>query len=205
MSVRKKAALLIFILLLIDQITKIYVKLNFTIGESVDVLSWFKISFIENEGAAFGLQVVGKLFLTIFRIVAVVVLAIFTHRLIMRKARPGYIYTISLLLAGAAGNILDSVFYGLIFSESTFSQVATLVPFGTGYTSLFHGKVVDMFFFPILKNSNGTTLFFNYIFNVADSCVTVSAFLLFIFYRKDLNESLEKKESQKKDEEIVQA
>ncbi|PIF01901.1 MAG: lipoprotein signal peptidase [Paludibacter sp.] len=205
MSVRKKSALLIFILLLIDQITKIYVKLNFTIGESVDVLSWFKISFIENEGAAFGLQVVGKLFLTIFRIVAVVVLAIFTHRLIMRKARAGYIYTISLLLAGAAGNILDSVFYGLIFSESTFSQVATLVPFGTGYTSLFHGKVVDMFFFPILKNSNGTTLFFNYIFNVADSCVTVSAFLLFIFYRKDLNESLEKKESQKKDEEIVQA
>ncbi len=203
MSVRKKAILLIIILLLIDQISKIYVKLNFTIGESIDVFSWFKISFIENEGAAFGLKVVGKLFLTIFRIVAVVVLAIFTHRLIMRKAKSGYIYTISLLLAGALGNIVDSIFYGLIFSESTFTQVATLVPFGTGYTSIFHGKVVDMFFFPILKRSDGTTLFFNYIFNVADSCVTISAFLLFLFYRKDLNESLEKKEIQNKDEENI--
>ncbi len=203
MSVRVKSALLIFTLLFIDQLSKVYVKMNFTLGETVEVFSWFRITFIENNGMAFGLEVVGKLFLTLFRIVAVVVLAVFIHRLIMRKARAGYIYTMSLLLAGAMGNIVDSLFYGIIFSQSTFAQVATLVPIGTGYSSLFYGKVVDMLFFPILKNSNGDTLFFNYIFNVADSCVTISAFLLFLFYRKDLNESLEKKETRNENEETV--
>ncbi len=187
MSVRIKSALLIFTLILIDQISKVYVKLNFTIGESYEIFSWFNISFVENKGAAFGMEIIGKLFLTIFRVVAVVTLAIYLHRLIMRKAKAGYIYALSLLLAGAFGNIVDSLFYGVLFSASTPYQLATFLPETGGYAPLFYGKVVDMFFFPMIKTASGDTLFFKYIFNVADSCVTVSAFILFLFYRKELN------------------
>lgn len=178
-------------MLLIDQLSKFYIKLNFAIGDSVDVFSWFKIYFVENNGMAFGIEFIGKLFLTLFRIVAVVVLAVFIHRLIKRKARVGYILTISLLLAGAAGNIIDSVFYGVIFSESTTYQIATLFPNGGGYAPFLYGKVVDMFYFPIISNDVGDTIFFPYIFNIADSCVTVSVFIMLIFFRKELNESLD--------------
>ena len=167
--------------------------MNFAIGEEVEVFSWFKIYFVENNGMAFGMEIIGKLFLTLFRIVAVIVLAVFIHKLIKRNARVGFILAVSVLLAGAAGNIVDSVFYGVIFSESTPMQVATLFPEGGGYAPLFYGKVVDMFFFPIITNSAGETLFFRYIFNVADSCVTVSVVIILLFFRKELNQALESK------------
>lgn len=197
MSIAKKSALLIFLVLLIDQVSKIYVKLNFSLGESIDVFGWFKILFIENNGMAFGIEVIGKLFLTLFRIVAVVALAFYIRNLIKKQIRPAYILTISLVLAGAAGNIIDSVFYGICFSASEYmGPVSTFLPTSGGYASLFHGKVVDMLYFPIIKNNMGETIFFSPIFNIADSAISVAVFLILIFFRKELNESLESKKEQ---------
>lgn len=190
MSITKKSLLLIFLVLLIDQITKIYIKLHFALGDYVDVFSWFKIYFIENNGMAFGMEFIGKLFLTLFRIVAVIALAYYIRNLVRKSARAGYILTISLVLAGAAGNIIDSLFYGLIFSDS-YGHVATLFPAGGGYASLFYGKVVDMFYFPIIHNKSGETIFFNAIFNVADSAISIAVGIILLFYRKDLNDSME--------------
>ena len=195
MSIKTKSILLIILLLLIDQASKIYIKLNFALGDEVEVFPWFKILFIENNGMAFGMELVGKLFLTLFRITAVVFLSYFISKLIRQNARQGYILAISMLTAGAAGNIIDSVFYGVIFSVSTPYQVATLFPEGGGYASLFYGKVVDMLYFPLITNAGGETVFFRYIFNVADSCVTVSVFIILLFFRKDLNHSLESKKT----------
>ena len=199
MTVTRKSLLLIFIILLVDQISKFYIKMNFTLGESVHVFDWFKIHFIENNGMAFGLEIVGKLFLTIFRIIAVAGLAWFIYTLIKKQARTGFVLAVSALLAGAAGNIIDSVFYGVIFSESTFGQVAVLFPEGGGYAPLFYGKVVDMLYFPIIKDSFGQTVFFSPVFNIADSAITVSAVVILLFFRKDLNEHLE---SKKKTDEV---
>ena len=195
MSIKTKSILLIILLLLIDQASKIYIKLNFALGDEVEVFPWFKILFIENNGMAFGMELVGKLFLTLFRITAVVFLSYLISKLIRQNARQGYILAISMLTAGAAGNIIDSVFYGVIFNESTPYQVATLFPEGGGYASLFYGKVVDMLYFPLITNAGGETVFFRYIFNVADSCVTVSVFIILLFFRKDLNHSLESKKT----------
>lgn len=194
MSVTKKSVLLIFLILFIDQASKIYIKLHFALGEHVDVFSWFKIYFIENNGMAFGMEIIGKLFLTLFRIIAVGALAFYIHLLIKNKVKTGYILTVSLVLAGAAGNILDSLFYGIIFSASEYmGPVATFLPDGGGYASLFHGKVVDMLYFPLIKNSAGETLFFSPIFNIADSAISVAVGTILIFFRKELNESLESK------------
>lgn len=199
MSVTKKSILLIFIVLLVDQVSKFYIKLNFRLGESIEVLSWFQIYFIENNGMAFGMEFIGKLFLTLFRIVAVAGLSYFLYHLIRKQARTGFVLSVSLLLAGAAGNIFDSVFYGVIFNES-YGQVATLFPEGGGYAPLFYGKVVDMLYFPIIVNSAGETVFFSPVFNVADSAISVSAAIILLFFRKDLNEHLEsKKETPKED------
>jgi signal peptidase II len=192
MSITKKSVLLIFLILCIDQASKIYIKLHFTLGEHVTVLSWFQIYFIENNGMAFGMELIGKLFLTIFRIIAVGALAYYIHILIIKQVRTGYILTISLVLAGAAGNILDSVFYGIFFSDS-YNHIATFLPDGGGYASLFYGRVVDMLYFPIIRNSLGETIFFSPIFNVADSAISVAVGIILIFYRKELNESLETK------------
>lgn len=203
MSITKKSILLIFLVLFIDQAVKIYVKLHFSLGESVDVFSWFKIYFIENNGMAFGMEIIGKLFLTLFRIVAVVALAFYIHKLIKNKVKIGYILTISLVLAGAAGNILDSVFYGIIFSASNYmGPVATFLPDAGGYAGLFYGKVVDMLYFPLIKNAAGDTLFFSPIFNVADSAISIAVGIIILFYRKELNETLETKK--KNDVEEVQ-
>jgi len=194
MSVTKKSLLLILLVLLVDQASKIFIKLNFALGEHVDVFSWFKIFFIENNGMAFGMEIIGKLFLTLFRIVAVIALAIFIRNLIKKNARQGYILAVSLLLAGAAGNIFDSIFYGLLFSESN-GMAATFLPETGGYAPLFYGKVVDMLYFPIIKNGAGETIFFSPIFNIADSAITISVGIILIFFRKDLNESLETKKN----------
>lgn len=193
MSTRVKAILLILVVLLIDQISKIYIKLNFTIGEHVDVFNWFQIYFIENNGMAFGMEFGGKLFLTVFRIIAVCFLGYYLHLLIKRKVRTGYVLVISLLLAGAAGNIFDSVFYGVLFGESTYYDVAAFLPEGGGYAPFFHGKVVDMLYFPIIRNAAGETLFFSPVFNIADSAITVAVFLILLFFRKEFNDTLDGK------------
>jgi signal peptidase II len=200
MSVTQKSVWLIFLVLLIDQVSKIYIKLNFVLGESVYVFDWFRIYFIENNGMAFGMEIIGKLFLTIFRIIAVGGLAYFIHYLVKKQARQGFILAVALLLAGAAGNILDSVFYGVLFSDS-YGHLATFLPEGGGYAPLFYGKVVDMLYFPIIKNSAGETLFFSPVFNIADSAISVAAGIILIFFRKDLNEHLESKKEKKSKEE----
>lgn len=196
MSVTKKSLLLITIVLLVDQVSKVYIKLNFRLGEFIHIFDWFQIYFIENSGMAFGLEIVDKLFLTIFRILAVGGLAYFIYFLIKKQARHGFILAVSLLLAGAAGNIIDSVFYGVLFSESTPWQLAAFLPEGGGYASLFYGKVVDMLYFPLIKNAAGETIFFRPVFNIADSAITIAAAIILIFYRKDLNEQLDSKKSQ---------
>lgn len=202
MSITKKSLLLIFLVLLIDQISKVYIKLNFVLGESFYVFDWFKIYFIENNGMAFGMEIIGKFFLTSFRIIAVAGLAYFIHYLIKKQARHGFILSISLLLAGAAGNIIDSVFYGVLFSDS-YGHLATFLPEAGGYASLFHGKVVDMLYFPIIKNSVGETIFFSPVFNIADSAITISAGIILLFFRKDLNEYLESKSKKQKSDDVA--
>jgi len=192
MSITKKSFLLIFLILFVDQAIKIYIKLHFALGDHVNVLNWFQIYFIENNGMAFGMELIGKLFLTLFRIIAVVALGYYIHILIKKQFRSGYILTISLVLAGAAGNIIDSVFYGLFFNESN-GQIATFLPESGGYASLFHGKVVDMLYFPIIRNGVGETVFFSPVFNIADSAISVAVVIILIFYRKELNDSLESK------------
>ena len=192
MSITKKSICLIFMILFVDQALKIYIKLHFALGDHVDVLSWFQIYFIENNGMAFGMELIGKLFLTIFRIIAVGALGYYIHLLIKKHFSTGYILTISLVLAGAAGNIIDSVFYGLFFNDS-YGHIATFLPDGGGYASLFYGKVVDMIYFPIIHNSAGDTLFFSPVFNIADASISVAVVIILIFFRKELNESLETK------------
>ena len=194
MSLRK-AYLLIFILLLVDQVSKIYIKTNFILGEEVEVFNWFKILFIENEGMAWGTEIpgqYGKLFLTLFRLVAVGGIGYWLWDAVERKQSSNFlIVAISLILAGAFGNIIDSVFYGIIFNDSH-QEVATLFsdqPYGT----LFHGKVVDMFYFPFWNGILPSWLpiwggkeftFFNAIFNVADMAISTGVGILIVFNKK---------------------
>jgi len=195
MSIAKKSILLIFLVLFIDQAVKIYVKLHFVLGEPVHVFDWFQIVFVENNGMAFGMEIIGKLFLTLFRIVAVGGLSYFIYTLIKKQARPGYILAVALLTAGAAGNIFDSLFYGVLFSDS-YGELATFLPDNGGYAPLFYGKVVDMLYFPIIRNDMGETLFFSPVFNIADSAISIAVAIILIFFRKDLNTSLESKKKE---------
>ena len=191
---------IVVVAIVLDQLLKIYVKLHFTLGETVPVFSWFQLCFVENDGMAFGIEWFDKLFLTLFRIVAVGLLIWYLHTLIRDKARTAYIVVIAFVLAGAMGNILDCLFYGLIFSESTPFELATLFPDGGGYASFFYGKVVDMLYFPLITNSAGETIFFRPVFNVADSYITVAVIVIILFFSKDLNASLSKKDDDNKTE-----
>lgn len=193
----KKAYLLVVILLLIDQISKIYIKTNFMLEERIYVLgqNWFQIFFIENEGMAWGVELpgdYGKLFLTLFRILAVGGIVYWLHESVKNKGSKYLIVAIALILTGAFGNIVDSVFYGIIFDDSH-GQVATLFsdnPYGT----LFHGKVVDMFYFPIIEDyvlpswlpiwGGKEFTFFNAIFNVADVAISTGVGILIVFNKK---------------------
>lgn len=196
-----KSFLVIFIVLLIDQILKIWVKLHMTIGQEIPIFgNWFKLLFVENNGMAFGWLDGGsmKLVLSIFRILAVIALFIVLIRLSRKNTKFGVLFGISLITAGAIGNILDSVFYGQIFSESTFTQLASLFPDGGGYAGWLHGKVVDMLYFPIIDVARDNAswlpefffgpddhfIFFRPIFNFADSAITIGVFYMLIFQWK---------------------
>ena len=190
----------IVLLLLIDQIIKVWVKLNMNIGEEIVVFDWFRISFIENRGMAFGMEIGSKLFLSLFRIVAVGGLTWYIWKKIKEGARMGYIVVLSMIYAGAAGNIFDSLFYGEIFTAShpyyTNLPPAHLVPWGEGYASVLMGNVVDMFSFPLFHGTFPEWLpvwggedftFFSAIFNFADACISVGVVVLFLFFRGDFN------------------
>lgn len=188
------AALVVAGVLIIDQLIKISVKTNMFLHENIHVTDWFYIYFTENNGMAFGLEIFAKLFLTLFRIVAAVLITVYITKLVKRttdKVKNGYLVCLSLILAGAVGNIIDCVFYGEIFSESTHSQIASWVPLGEGYSSWLHGKVVDMFYFPIIDTywpdwmpfvGGDHFIFFSPIFNFADAAISCGIIALLIFY-----------------------
>lgn len=183
MSKRNIALLTVFVAVIVDQISKIYIKTHFPLGEVVRVfnLDWFRIHFTENNGMAWGFEFggkTGKLFLTLFRIVAVGFIIHWLLSIIKKQFHSGVIIAVSLILAGAIGNIIDSVFYGVIFGKSTPMNVATVLP-EQSYGELFHGKVVDMLYFPIYEGEKFT--FFNAIFNGADSFITTGVALLIIY------------------------
>jgi signal peptidase II len=199
----KRALLIIFLILLLDQIVKILVKTNLHMGESLSIFgSWANIQFTENEGMAFGMKLggnFGKLILSLFRIIAVIIIGTWLYRISKDKStNKGLIVSVALILAGAMGNIIDSAFYGLIFDESTMMQVATLFPVDGGYAGFLHGKVVDMFYFPIIRThypswfpfyGGEEFIFFRPIFNVADSAITIGVFLLILFQKRFFRKS----------------
>lgn len=194
---KRYLALFILALLVLDQAVKILVKTHMTLDQHIAVLGeWFYIRFIENPGAAYGFQFggsYGKLFLSLFRIAAVVLLVWFLNTLVRRRAPRGTLLGFALVIAGAIGNILDSAFYGLIFNASGFTEAAVLFPDGGGYASFLHGKVVDMLYFPIIRSSwpqwipgiGGRPLeFFSPVFNLADTYISIGAIYLILFQRK---------------------
>jgi signal peptidase II len=218
MSKLKKSLLIVFLILLADQIFKIWIKTHMYLGEEFPVIgNWFLIHFVENNGMAFGFEFAGeygKIFLSVFRIVAVTAIAWYLLKLIKREDVPmGFVVCVSLILAGAVGNIIDSAFYGLIFNES-YGQVATLFPEEGGYSSFLHGKVVDMLYFPLISGhypqwfpiiGGNEFLFFRPVFNIADSSITIGIFSIILFYWKLFSRLEHKKEEALKEEAADQA
>ena len=193
----RMAMLIVIAILLIDQIIKIWVKTNMTLHEVISVTSWFKICFIENNGMAYGMEIGSKLLLSLFRIVAISVGVYYLYLQTIRIAKFGYIACLALVIAGAVGNVIDCMFYGLIFNASSEYYTSFVVPFGTGYAPFLMGKVVDMFYFPLIVTTwpewipvygGSEFIFFSPIFNFADASISVGVVLLLLFYRKELSE-----------------
>jgi len=200
MSARNKALLLIFSILIIDQVLKIYIKTHMVIGEEIPVLgNWFRIHFLENNGMAFGMEwggKTGKVALSIFRMVAIAGIAWYLDSIIRKKASLGLVLCVSAIIAGAAGNLIDSAFYGMIFSESWHTP-AILFPEGGGYSSFLHGRVVDMFYFPLIDTQwpdwspikpGQSLIFFRPVFNIADTSITTGVLTILVFQKRLLED-----------------
>lgn len=204
----KKAAVIIFLILILDQVSKFYIKTNFMLGEEIRVFEWFRILFVENKGMAWGAQIpgeYGKLLLTVFRLIAVPFIGYWLWDSVRKNGSRILIVAISFIFAGAVGNIIDSVFYGVFFDHS-YNQVATFMPQDGGYAPLLYGHVVDMLYFPLWSGYLPEWLpfwggdyftFFEPVFNLADSAITAGVFLLLIFNKKAFPED-------KKEEKTVQ-
>ncbi|MDW8274170.1 MAG: lipoprotein signal peptidase [Chitinophagales bacterium] len=189
---------IILAILLLDQATKIWVKTHMVMGDVGEyvITDWFRIHFTENEGMAFGMVlpgIYGKIILSLFRVFAVVFLSFYIYKLTKENAHPGLIYSMTLILAGALGNIIDSAIYGLIFSASEYGQVATFVPFGHGYAGFMKGRVVDMLYFPLFQGHLPQWLpfvggryfvFFDAVFNIADAAISIGVFIIIIFQKR---------------------
>ncbi|MDO4738759.1 MAG: lipoprotein signal peptidase [Bacteroidales bacterium] len=190
--------LLFMAVLVIDQIIKVSVKTGMYLGERIEITSWFSLLFVENNGMAFGWELWGgKLFLTLFRIIAIFAIGWFITREIKRQQPMGYIICLTLVAAGAAGNIIDCLFYGVIFNTPPYPQVAELQPWGYGYGEFFYGKVVDMFYFPLVEwdmpdwmpfYSGQHCVFFSPVFNFADAAISCGIIALILFYNKKISQ-----------------
>lgn len=200
--------LLVVVILLIDQAIKIWVKTNMALHDSIRVTSWFFISFIENNGMAYGMQIGSKLLLSLFRAAAIGVLVWYIWQQARKKARWGYIVCLSMVLAGAAGNLIDCMFYGLCFDAATPGHICSFVGFGNGYAPFLMGKVVDMFYFPLIVTTypdwfpfwgGQEFVFFSPVFNFADASISVAIVALLLFFRKEVG-SIGNKHEEKGDD-----
>ena len=195
--------LIIVAVLVADQLIKVWVKTHMTLHEQIEILSWFRIVFVENNGMAYGMEIGSKLVLSLFRIVAVGVLGYYIVGQVRHHARWGYLACLSMITAGAAGNIFDSMFYGLVFDASTEYSISSVVAFGDGYAPFLMGKVVDMFYFPLIVTTwpdwvplvgGDPYVFFSPVFNFADASISVGVVLLLLFYRREIGELSAKKD-----------
>ena len=203
------ATLVVVAILLIDQAIKIWIKTSLTLHESIHIFDWFYITFIENMGMAFGMQLGSKIVLSLFRVVAISALTYYIWKEVRKNSRTGYIVCLAMVLAGAIGNLIDCLFYGLIFNESSPYYVSYFVPFGTGYAPMLMGKVVDMFYFPLIETEwpqwmpfvgGEHFVFFSPVFNFADASISVSVVLLLLFYRKEISSISLSSSSQKSED-----
>ena len=204
---RRQTLILLAIMLMvviIDQIIKCEVKTTMTLSQHIIVTDWFHIAFVENKGMAFGWSFGSKIFLTVFRLLTVGIIIYYTLRLLHRQQHMGFVVCLALIIGGAIGNIVDSIFYGMMFTESTHTDVAVMTRWGEGYASLLEGKVVDMFYFPLvewnmpmswtwlnsisfLPNAGEHCVFFSPVFNFADSCISVGVVILVLFFRQSFS------------------
>ncbi len=198
------AIILIMAILIIDQLIKVWVKTNMCLHESIHVTDWFYITFIENNGMAYGMQIGSKLLLSIFRIVAISLLSYYIWLQSKTNVRWGYLICLSMVLAGAAGNLIDCMFYGLCFDASTPYEISQFVGLGNGYESFLMGRVVDMFYFPLIVTSypdwfpivgGDEFIFFSPVFNFADASISVGVVALLLFYRKEISQISIKREA----------
>ena len=203
------ATLVVVAILLIDQAIKIWGQTSLTLHESIHIFDWFYITFIENMGMAFGMQLGSKIVLSLFRVVAISALTYYIWKEVRKNSRTGYIVCLAMVLAGAIGNLIDCLFYGLIFNESSPYYVSYFVPFGTGYAPMLMGKVVDMFYFPLIETEwpqwmpfvgGEHFVFFSPVFNFADASISVSVVLLLLFYRKEISSISLSSSSQKSED-----
>ena len=189
------AWIIVIAILAIDQIIKIEVKTSMCLGESIRLTDWFYINFIENKGMAYGMSFMPKILLSVLRLVAISVIGWYIHLVVREKGRTLYIALLAMIVAGAAGNVIDCMFYGLVFSNASPEWVSYFVPFGTGYAPFLEGRVVDMFYFPLIVSQypdwfpfwgGEQFIFFSPVFNFADASISVSVVALLLFCRKEL-------------------